>query len=64
MTMNNFDFLENLPGVIFKRFCTFGCTDEATGDLEIEIEGDTIRVPVCAECASSALDKVQQGMVD
>lgn len=67
MTMSNFDLnhLAGTPGVTFKRFCSFGCTGEATGDLEIELDyNEVVKVPVCAECASSALDKVNKAMLD
>lgn len=63
MTMSNFDYLANMPGVIFKKFCSF-CTNEATGELKIPVEGEFFPLPVCEGCAKEQLDMAPRSMLD
>lgn len=64
MTMNNFDALANMPGVMYKKFCSF-CTNDATGDLQVPVdENETFPVPVCEDCAKRVLDNGIESMVD
>lgn len=61
MTIPNFD---NVPGVIHKVFCTFSCTNEAEGDMQMEFDGDIISVPVCGSHAKLLLDRLESNVVD
>jgi hypothetical protein len=60
MTIPNF----NVPGVTYKVFCTFSCTNEAEGEMQMEFDGETISVPVCGSHAQSLLDRLESNVVD
>jgi hypothetical protein len=64
MTIPNFEHLANTPGVIFKKFCSFSCAEEATGDMQIEIDGEAISVPVCEQHVRLLLDKPENSVID
>lgn len=68
---NQFEQLANMPGITFKRFCSF-CTEEATGDLQVPVPNDAegtedqefFPLPVCEVCAKKILDKAPGNMID
>lgn len=68
--MNNFNDIEqlaNLPGVTFRKFCSF-CTNEATGDLQVPVPEsepeEFFPLPVCEGCAKKILDKAPGNVID
>jgi hypothetical protein len=71
MTIQNFEALVNVPGVTYKRFCAFSCTNEATGEMLWGAPGEEMLIPMCEECVDkleahvqSLLDKQETSVLD
>lgn len=58
MTIQNFEALANVPGVTYKRFCSFECTNEADGEVNLGLP-DSPPIPICEECVEKLEAHVQ-----
>lgn len=41
--------LAESQGMQFRLFCSFDCTNEATGSIEIMLDGEDQELPICQE---------------
>jgi len=64
MTISNFESIVNVPGVVHKTFCSFSCIEEASGEMQIDFDGDAISVPVCEQHVKLLLDRQQESVID
>ncbi len=50
-------------GVKFMILCSFQCTNESTGNLEVDFDGQKVELPICEECVKE-LDRQPSSMVE